>query len=628
MEIQPDKQNIDQTFSTTVYHIDFYQREYKWGQEPVQRLLDDVFYTFDEAYAKHPGLAPSKENVNARYPWYYLNTYVTNRVDGRVYVVDGQQRLTTLTLILLKLFHLAAHFESKTKPWIERKIAGYTGMEHEFWMHHARHLHVFEGMLKEPSIALEDIDTSSGVTAVNMVANYRTISRFLDARLGDAHRFETFVFFFLNRLVLINLDVDANHVPMVFEVINDRGIRLKPHEILKGKLLGQIDKRELDRGNYNSLWETQVRRLNQYRDDEIDNFFRHWLKAKFTETKKEGQRFDADYHREMLKADLNEALRLDHDAAGVKNFLNGPFRYFTDLYARLWDAARREQKDWPSVYCNHLNDLESQFMVIMAACDVDDPQETEKVEAVAAGLDRLFSLLQLQGAYESNALGRRLNAIAAELRGVALADVAAIFDRHLREEIAEQRNEEASESFAYARFRPMSVDRLNRRFVRYFFARVELLLANGMRKQMPHSLSDLVSSRGSVNGFHIEHILSYNDANRERYDHDEERFSADRNRLGSILLLKGKDNISSGNETFDSKLKTYAGTLLWNQTLCEDTYKSNLDFKAFIEVHRLNLRPMSEFGPEEVEARQRLLFELSRLIWPSRTADLPAGASA
>ena len=101
MDIQPDKQNIDQTFSTTVYFIDFYQRDYKWTEEPVKRLLDDVFYQFDEAYAKHSALEPNKENINAQYPWYYLNTYVTNTVGGRVFVVDGQQRLTTLTLILL-----------------------------------------------------------------------------------------------------------------------------------------------------------------------------------------------------------------------------------------------------------------------------------------------------------------------------------------------------------------------------------------------------------------------------------------------------------------------------------------------------------------------------------------------
>ncbi len=102
MEIQPNKQNLNETFSNKVYFIDFYQRDYKWTEEPVKRLLDDVFYQFDEAYAKHADLDPNKENINARYPWYYLNTYVTNNVNGRDFVVDGQQRLTTLTLILKK----------------------------------------------------------------------------------------------------------------------------------------------------------------------------------------------------------------------------------------------------------------------------------------------------------------------------------------------------------------------------------------------------------------------------------------------------------------------------------------------------------------------------------------------
>ena len=66
MDIQPDKQNLDRTFATTVYYIDFYQRDYKWTDEPVRRLIDDVFYQFDEAYAKHSNLEPKAENVNGR----------------------------------------------------------------------------------------------------------------------------------------------------------------------------------------------------------------------------------------------------------------------------------------------------------------------------------------------------------------------------------------------------------------------------------------------------------------------------------------------------------------------------------------------------------------------------------
>ena len=242
MDIQPDKQNLEQTFSTTVYSIDFYQRDYKWTEEPVRRLLDDVFYQFDEAYAANSALAPNKENINARYPWYYLNTYVTNTVGGRVFVVDGQQRLTTLTLVLVKLLAMAKDKKSKTDKWLERKISGFSGTEHEFWMNHVRQRDVLQSLME--GAPLDDIDVSSGVTAENMVVNYGVISEELDRRLTSTHKLETFVHYFLFRLVLINLSVETAHVPMVFEVINDRGVRLKPHEILKGKLLGQIDKVE------------------------------------------------------------------------------------------------------------------------------------------------------------------------------------------------------------------------------------------------------------------------------------------------------------------------------------------------------------------------------------------------
>lgn len=80
LEIQPEKENLDRTFSQTVFDIDFYQRSYKWGSEPVRRLLDDVFFQFDETWTKNSSLGPTVENVVDKYPWYYLNTYVTNRL--------------------------------------------------------------------------------------------------------------------------------------------------------------------------------------------------------------------------------------------------------------------------------------------------------------------------------------------------------------------------------------------------------------------------------------------------------------------------------------------------------------------------------------------------------------------
>ena len=53
MDIAPDKQNIDRVFSNTTYYIDFYQRQYKWNDIPVKRLLEDFFYKFNEEYKKY-----------------------------------------------------------------------------------------------------------------------------------------------------------------------------------------------------------------------------------------------------------------------------------------------------------------------------------------------------------------------------------------------------------------------------------------------------------------------------------------------------------------------------------------------------------------------------------------------
>ena len=619
MEIQPDKQNLDRTFSTTVYFIDFYQRDYKWTEEPVKRLLDDVFYSFDEAYAKHSALDANSENINARYPWYYLNTYVTNIVGGRVFVVDGQQRLTTLTLILLKLLSQAKAFGSKTEKWLERKIAGYSGTEHEFWMNHVRHLQVLKGLMDGQDAAA--IDVSTGITAVNMVKNYQVISKDLDSRLSTAHKFDTFVHYLLFRLVLINLSVETTHVPMVFEVINDRGVRLKPYEILKGKLLGQIDKLELDGGKFNELWEDRLRAVNEYRDDEIDSFFRYWLKAKHVDSRKAGQRFDGDYHREMFKSDLNEKLKLDHNTVEVKAFLKGTFRYYTELYCRLWAATREETDEFRPVFCNRLNEQDNQFMLVLSACTVDDAEETKKIQAVAAGLDRLFSLLQLQGAYDSNEYTARLFDISAEIRGKPATEIPAIFDKHLIEELKERRGIPDLEAFNYTLFKPMSIDRLGgARFPRYLFARVEMLLAQKTKQQMRHSFENLVTRRGAVNGFHIEHILARNEDNIALFGKDQERFEQERNRLGATLILRGQDNISSGNETYSSKLATYANTLLWNETLREDSYKSKLDFTRFVQQSGLPFKPLATFGPNEIEDRQKLLFALCNLIWPTPIA--------
>ena len=612
MDISPDKQNIDRVFSNTTYYIDFYQRDYRWTDEPVLRLLDDIFFKFKEQYARSGELDASKETITSKYPWYYLNTYVTNIVEGRVYVVDGQQRLTTLSLILIKLRHLAKEHGSKLAGWIDSKIAGQSGFDQEFWMNHVGHKTTQQALFDgaEP----KSIDTTSGITAENMVRNYQTISAKLDRELPDKRCFETFVFYFLHRLVLINLAVEQTDVSMVFEVINDRGVRLRPFEILKGKLLGQIDKIELDKQNYNGLWEERAAAINAFKEDELDGFFRFYLKAKFAGTRKEGQRFDGDYHRAMFAEDMDAKLGLLHSPTRVKAFLNGDFTYYTDLFVKLWQAYKWEQKRFRSVYYNALLDLDAPFLLILSACTRNDPGEDEKIRRVAYEVDRYMSLLQLQSAYDSNDFADSLFRISEEIRDQAVDTFRSAFDTQLTSAIAARRNVQEAEPLSYAAFKQTGIN-LNTRFKRYFFARVDEFLAENMNLNPKHPIADLVTKTGAKTGFHVEHILSWNDENEALFEGDAERFEQERNRLGGILLLKGKDNISSNNERYRDKLKSYANTLYWNETLRCDSYKSKLDLTALKERYGLELEPLDRFGPDELEARQRLLFKLVGIIW-------------
>ena len=401
---------------------------------------------------------------------------------------------------------------------------------------------------------------------------------------------------------------------MLFEAINDRGMRLRPHEILKGKLLGQIDKDELERDGYNELWERQAESINAYDEDQLDDFFRFFLKAKFAGTRREGQRFDGDYHREMFTHEMDEVLGLHRAPEKVKTFLKGEFSYFTGLYETVLCAYTNPQSQLQHLYYSRLLDIDAPFLLVLSACRENDPDEDAKVQAVSYEVDRYFSLLQLQNAYDSNDFQDSLYEISKAIRNQPVSSFRSAFDSRLTKAIASVRNVEQVEPLSYMSFRNIGAN-LNARFKRYFYARIDEFLAREMNLNSKHPIRDLVTRTGPKTGFHVEHILSVNEDNLKLFENDEARFEQERSRLGGTLLLKGKDNISSGNESYNEKLKTYANTLYWNETLRVDSYKSKLDMTNLIHKYNLDLRPLSCFGPNELEIRHRLLFDLVKIIW-------------
>jgi uncharacterized protein with ParB-like and HNH nuclease domain len=82
------------------YSIDYYQREYKWKSKQVTELIDDLVGKFNESYEDG-----DERNAVADYGHYFLGSVIVSDKEGEKFIIDGQQRLTTLTLLLIFLQH-------------------------------------------------------------------------------------------------------------------------------------------------------------------------------------------------------------------------------------------------------------------------------------------------------------------------------------------------------------------------------------------------------------------------------------------------------------------------------------------------------------------------------------------
>src|SRR5688572_5757124 len=108
---------LDQTLRTVFnaqrsYFIDIYQREYKWTFENVGTLLNDIEVRFSQYDRRKLNPKEIQEDVLERFEPYFLNTYLTSTTATNTSIVDGQQRLTTLLLILIKFYRLLQALET------------------------------------------------------------------------------------------------------------------------------------------------------------------------------------------------------------------------------------------------------------------------------------------------------------------------------------------------------------------------------------------------------------------------------------------------------------------------------------------------------------------------------------
>lgn len=626
------------------YKLDVYQRDYRWSDEDekgykiVSQLLSDIELRFVNNIKinkknQSDDLSQILKDVDNNFKAYFLNNIMLNEPKGETstYIVDGQQRLTTILLLMIKLYHIG--MENNTginiSKFIGEKIyeEDMAGEKYFKISNEDRNLIIQKIFKKEP-IAESEI---KNITQKNLTANFEIISKYYDKFFYKENNFDKekycyYFYFLVNKVIIVEQIIkNKEDVAMIFETANDRGKELEPHEVLKGMLVGILDTNVKE--ECNDIWNEALQAFftldKNYKN--VDEFFRTYFRAKYADNQNQYQNFADKYHRNLLS---NDKILKDLDRSNphrIEHFIKNEFKYFYNLYLELQYIAKKGTDIF--IESNYANEQNQHILLIMSAMKFNDTEKDKKLSLVARKFDQFFTISKLTGKYDTNDMQKLVYDLNKNIRNKPLSEIVSVFDNitvpYLKEKGVPINS--FNDVFDYKFFQ---FARIDGRFTNYIFARVDRFLADLLTEQSFAKQESLFfithSSNRPAYGFHIEHMFARNEKIYEQFKNkdgiiDEKLFNDERNRLGAVILLKGNENIRASNAIYKDKFDSYANSgFIWNRILTGSINKASLNSSShpIISLFK-SYRPTDDglLPVEVIDERQKLLFEVIKEIY-------------
>lgn len=297
-------QNIHQLLSTNeVFVVPDFQRNYSWEQKQVDELYEDIAKT---AIAQDT---------------HFLGSLIILKQPGagvsRLEVVDGQQRLTTLFMLIAAIRDVAVSLPLSSIPGPDHGfpvnpsfdamsllfIAGENGQETRFSAHPLISAMVETSIFAYPSDARPKLPKMHlKYTLALRKAHWRLVelvSKAVATHVDDETRVR-----FLSRLLdtikyklkVLNVSSDSNSEAYeIFMTLNSRGMPLGPSDLVKSEIFKHLTKDlsgkdlELRTASLSSDWQTI---LNNLEEGDVDQFLRHFLLSNYKGTLTSKKIFD------------------------------------------------------------------------------------------------------------------------------------------------------------------------------------------------------------------------------------------------------------------------------------------------------------------------------------------------
>lgn len=497
------------------FEIPDYQRPYSWQVEHAEELFDDL-WTFRE-----------QEDKNEEY---FLGSIVlvkdsnSNQVD----VVDGQQRLTTLTILLA-----AIRDRLKDHPVWGGAFDKYIMEPGDITLDlsakprlslREKDRDFFKEYIQSPGSTekMEKLDLSRYQDSkLNLIKNSRAFKERLDKIDHElAGKFGQFI---VQKCLLVLVTTENfKSAYRIFSIMNDRGMDLTPSDILKANIISSLG--EHDRSRYTELWEDMEDRLGR---DNFNDLFAH---IRMIFRKEKYRRSVLDEFTDYVVAPYASSKRLMDEALlpysdTLEVVINRGFRSAENaekINELIEWLHFLNNKDWTPVAMEFIRRFDS---------------NTEKLKSHLQMLERLGASLFIRGIYATPRI-ERFGHILRELeQGKNLLEE----DSALNLSRSEQRD---------------TLYWLNNDIYRY-----PTRLRSYIMMRIDSFMSDQhVSYRDRTKT--IEHVLPQNPANDSQWRKlwtDEERNNWV-DRIGNLVLLSRKKNSEASNYDFEEKKERYFKT--------------------------------------------------------------------
>jgi len=400
--IEAKDKNLADILSNNRYRIDSFQREYRWQRKHIEALISDLCICFDKFY----NTGDTIENYED-YGSYYIGPIVLCDDKKNLSIIDGQQRLTSFTLLLIFLHHAQLQLSLPQNQIKDLKQFLYVtkGGKTTLVLNVEARNNVIEHLFSNPGKVYEIDARNRDESLHNLIVRYEDITKTFPKEFNSAEKLPIFIEWMLDKIIVVEVKAySMDNAYTIFETMNDRGLSLNPTEILKGFLLSKIED-ENKSEEMNLFWKNRVTELKSLTGGDGDlDFFRAWLRAKYAETIRPKQIGSENEDFELIGTQFHSWVKNNPNKTYLKHkddhyfFIRSDFDFFSNLYARIFKLKNFYTEGFEDIYSSNFYPIADSLaypLIISPITKIDDESSIDKKIKITSKFIDIYTLIRV-----------------------------------------------------------------------------------------------------------------------------------------------------------------------------------------------------------------------------------------